>query len=209
MKKNSKSEYKITSPITLFQSEDGKTKLQVRIEDETVWLSQKLIADLYQVTVPTVNEHLAGIYDEGELPPEATIRKFRIVQREGQREVERLVDHYNLEAILAVGYRVRSQRGTQFRKWATTQLNEFLVKGFVLDDERLKDGRSIGKSYFQELIERIRDIRTSERQFYQKITDIYATSIDYDAHSLVTEEFYALRLKINFTGPFMGIQRLN
>jgi hypothetical protein len=177
--------------ITLFQSEDGKTKLQVRIEDETVWLSQKLIADLYQVSVPTVNEHLAGIYDEGELAPEATIRKFRIVQREGQRDVERLVDHYNLEAILSVGYRVRSARGTQFRKWATTQLNEFLVKGFVLDDERLKDGRSISKSYFQELIDRIRDIRTSERQFYQKITDIYATSIDYDPKSEVTDEFYA------------------
>jgi len=177
--------------ITLFQSEDGKTKLQVRIEDETVWLSQKLIADLYQVSVPTVNEHLAGIYDEDELAPEATIRKFRIVQREGQRDVERLVDHYNLEAILSVGYRVRSARGTQFRKWATTQLNEFLVKGFVLDDERLKDGRSISKSYFQELIERVRDIRTSERQFYQKITDIYATSIDYDPKSEVTDEFYA------------------
>ena len=187
MKKN----LKIESAITLFQSEDGKTKLQVRIEDETVWLSQKLIADLYQVSVPTVNEHLAGIYDEAELAPEATIRKFRIVQREGTREVERLVDHYNLEAILSVGYRVRSARGTQFRKWATAQLNEFLVKGFVLDDERLKDGRSLGKSYFQELIERIRDIRSSERQFYQKITDIYATRIDYDPKSAVTEEFYA------------------
>jgi hypothetical protein len=187
MKKN----LKIESAITLFQSEDGKTKLQVRMEDETVWLSQKLIADLYQVSVPTVNEHLAGIYDEAELAPEATIRKFRIVQREGTREVERLVDHYNLEAILAVGFRVRSTRGTQFRKWATSQLNEFLVKGFILDDERLKDGRSIGKNYFQELIERIRDIRSSERQFYQKITDIYATSIDYDSRSEVTEAFYA------------------
>jgi len=190
MKKN-KSDNKFVNAVTLFQSEDGTTKLQVRIENETVWLSQKLIADLYQVSVKTINEHLINIYDENELVPEATIRKFRIVQREGAREVERLVDHYNLEAILAVGYRVRSQRGTQFRKWATAQLNEFLVKGFVLDDERLKDGRSIGKNYFQELIERIRDIRTSERQFYQKITDIYATSIDYDPKSLVTEEFYA------------------
>jgi hypothetical protein len=134
---------------------------------------------------------LINIYGENEVAPEATIRKFRIVQHEGAREVERLVDHYNLEAILAVGYRVRSARGTQFRKWATTQLNEFLVKGFVLDDERLKNGRSISKSYFQELIERIRDIRSSERQFYQKITDIYATSIDYDSKSEVTEEFYA------------------
>jgi hypothetical protein len=182
---------KMSSQITLFQSEDGKAKLQVRIEDETVWLTQKMISDLYQVSVKTINEHLINIYNENELVPEATIRKFRIVQREGEREVERLVDHYNLEAILAVGYRVRSQSGTQFRKWATAQLNEFLVKGFVLDDERLKDGRTIGRSYFQELIERIRDIRSSERQFYQKITDIYATSIDYDPKSEVTEEFYA------------------
>jgi hypothetical protein len=187
MKKYPKSE----SAITLFQSEDGKTKFQVRMEDESVWLSQKLISDLYQVSVKTISEHLVNIYDENELVPEATIRKFRIVQHEGSREVERLVDHYNLEAILAVGYRVRSSRGTQFRKWATSQLNEFLVKGFILDDERLKDGRSIGKNYFQELIERIRDIRSSERQFYQKITDIYATSIDYDSRSEVTEAFYA------------------
>ncbi len=182
---------KLSSEIILFQADDGKTKIQVRMEEETVWLSQKLIADLYQVTSPTVNEHLSNLYDEGELQPEATIRKFRIVQREGSREVERLVDHYNLEAIISVGYRVRSHRGTQFRKWATAQLNEFLVKGFVLDDERLKQGRKWDKNYFEELINRIRDIRTSERQFYQKITDIYATSIDYDPNTEITKEFYA------------------
>ena len=177
--------------IVLFQDAEGHAQIQVRIEGQTVWLPQRGIADLYQVTVPTVNEHLAHIYDEGELSPEATIRKFRIVQTEGSRKVERLVDHYNLEAILAVGYRVRSTRGTQFRQWATNQLQELLIKGFVLDDERLKEGRSLGQDYFDELLERIRGIRASERRFYQKITDIYATSIDYDSRAALTQEFYA------------------
>lgn len=143
-----------------------------------------------KVSVPTVNEHLANIYDERELTPEATIRKFRIVQIEGSRQVERLVDHYSLDAILAVGYRVRSPRGTQFRQWATAQLRELLVKGFVLDDDRLKEGRFLGHDYFDELLARIRDIRASERRFYQKITDIYATSIDYDPNVKITQDFY-------------------
>lgn len=177
--------------IVLFQSVDGQTKIQVRVEDQTVWLPQRGLADLYQVSVPTVNEHLANIYDERELIPERTIRKFRIVQLEGKRKVERLVDYYNLEAILSVGYRVRSVRGTQFRQWATTQLKELLVKGFVLDDNRLKEGRSIGQDYFDELLARIRDIRSSERRFYQKITDIYAVSIDYDSQASVTQDFYS------------------
>ncbi len=177
--------------IILFQSIDGHTKIQVRFEEKSVWLSQKNIAELYQVSVPSVNEHLTHIFEEGELAPEATIRKFRIVQIEGKREVARVVDHYNLEAIIAVGYRVRSSRGTQFRQWATAQLQELLVKGFVMDDDRLKDGKSIGHDYFDELLLRIRDIRASERRFYQKITDIYATSIDYDGRAEVTQEFYA------------------
>ena len=180
-----------TGEIVLFQSEDGQTKIQVRVEGQTVWLPQRLIAELFQVSVKTVNEHIVNIYDEGELQPEATIRKFRIVQTEGKRRVERLVDHYSLDTILAVGYRVRSQRGTQFRQWATKQLRELLVKGFVLDDERLKDGRSLGQDYFDELLSRIRDIRASERRFYQKITDIYATSVDYDPKAEVTQAFYA------------------
>ncbi len=149
------------------------------------------MADLYQVSVKTINEHIVNIYDEAELSPDATIRKFRIVQTEGKREVTRIVDHYNLEAILAVGYRVRSQRGTQFRQWATACLQEFLVKGFVMDDERLKEGKSIGQDYFDELLLRIRDIRSSERRFYQKITDIYSTSIDYDPKADITQTFYA------------------
>lgn len=176
----------------LYASDDGRVRLSVRVQDGTVWLPQRLIAELFQVSVKTANEHLGNIYDEGELAPEATIRKFRIVQTEGDREVSRLVDHYNLDAILAVGYRVRSLRGTQFRQWATAQLRELLVKGFVLDDERLKAGDSQIGEYFDELLARIRDIRASERRFYQKITDIYATSIDYDKDAPITKDFFAV-----------------
>lgn len=170
---------------------DGATRLQVRLEGRTVWLTQRLLAELYQVSVKTVNEHLVNIYGEGELEREATIRSFRIVQREGARDVTRSVEHYSLDAILAVGYRVRSARGTAFRQWATAQLSGLLVKGFVLDDERLKQGRTIGGDYFDELLARIRDIRASERLFYQKITDIYATSIDYDPTHPVSQSFFA------------------
>jgi len=170
---------------------DGSTRLQVRLEGRTVWLSQRLIAELYQVSVKTVNEHLVNIYAEGELDREATIRSFRRVRREGSRDVARFIDHYNLDAILAVGYRVRSARGTAFRQWATARLSELLVKGFTLDDERLKEGRTLGADYFDELLERIRDIRASERMFYQKITDIYATSIDYDPTHPISQTFFA------------------
>jgi len=175
----------------LYTSDDGLVRLSVRVQDGTVWLAQRLIAELFGVSVKTANEHLVNIYDEGELEPEATIRKFRIVQQEGDREVSRLVDHYNLDAILAVGYRVRSIQGTQFRQWATIQLRELLVKGFVLDDEKLKGGETAFGDYFEELLARIRDIRASERRFYQKITDIYATSIDYDAKAEITLTFFA------------------
>lgn len=136
--------------------QDGSLSLNVRLDGQTVWLTQKLIAELYQVTVPTVNEHLRNVFDDRELGAEATIRKFRIVQIEGGRQVSREVEHYNLEAILAVGYRVRSPRGTQFRQWATSRLSELLVKGFTLDDERIKAGQSIGADYFDELLSRIR-----------------------------------------------------
>jgi len=169
---------------------DGSLNLQVRLDGQTVWLTQRLIAELFQVTVPTVNEHLRNICGEGELDAGATIRKFRIVQTEGGRRVSRDVEHYNLDMILAVGYRVRSPRGTQFRQWATAQLRELLVKGFVLDDERIKAGRTMGQDYFDELLARIRDIRSSERLFYQKITDIYATSIDYDPSAEMTQRFF-------------------
>ncbi len=138
----------------------------------------------------TINEHIQNIFEEGELDPGATIRKFRIVQAEGKREVSRFVDHYNLDVILAVGYRVRSHRGTQFRRWATERLREYVVKGFVLDDERLKEGRSLGADYFDELLERIREIRASEKRFYQKIRDLYALAVDYDPSTAGTKEFF-------------------
>ncbi|WP_201763844.1 virulence RhuM family protein [Methanosphaerula palustris] len=178
------------SEFLLYQTEGGETRVQVSLFEGTVWLTQRLIAELYQKSIKTINEHIKNIYEERELDPQATIRKFRIVQLEGDRQVERLVDFYNLDMILAVGYRVRSHRGTQFRQWATKQLREYVVKGFVLDDERLKEAGGIGRDYFDELLERIRDIRASERRFYQKITDIYATSVDYDPKDPMTLEFF-------------------
>ena len=179
--------------------QDGASHLQVRLEGRTVWLSQRLIAELFQISVPTVNEHLTGIYADGELARPATIRSFRIVQTEGSRQVTRAIDHYSLDAILAVGYRVRSARGTTFRQWATARLSELLVKGFTMDDERLKEGRSVGDDYFDELLERIRAIRASERMFYQKITDIYASSIDYDATHPLSQTFFAtVQNKLHF-----------
>jgi len=170
---------------------DGDLKLRVWLAGRTVWLTQRLIAELFNVTVPTVNEHLKSIYEDGEQDSHSTIRKFRIVQSEGSRQVSRSIDHYSLEAIMAVGYRVRSNRGTAFRQWATERLSELLIKGFTLDDERIKAGRTLGNDYFDELLERIRDIRASERLFYQKITDIYATSIDYDSSAEITQDFFA------------------
>ena len=179
--------------------QDGATHLQVRLEGRSVWLSQRLIAELFQVSVKTANEHLVNIYSEQELDPAATVRSFRIVQTEGSRQISRAIDHYSLDAILAVGYRVRSARGTAFRQWATARLSELLVKGFTLDDERLKEGRSLGTDYFDELLERIRAIRASERMFYQKITDIYATSIDYNAAHPLSQTFFAtVQNKLHF-----------
>jgi hypothetical protein len=143
--------------LLLYQTDDGRTRVECRFVDNTIWLTQALIGELFQITVPTVNEHLKGIYSEGELASEATIRKFRIVRQEGARQVSREIEHYNLEAILAVGYRVRSPRGTQFRQWATARLQEYLVKGFVMDDERLKNPPGPGvPDYFDEMLERIR-----------------------------------------------------
>jgi hypothetical protein len=179
-----------SSELVFYQGEDGRSRIQVRLDEGTVWLSQRLLAELFQKDVRTINEHIQNIYEEGELEPEATIRKFRIVQVEGKKQVSRLIDHHNLELVLAVGYRVRSHRGTQFRRWATERLREYLAKGFVLDDERLKEGRSLGTDYFDELLERIREIRASEKRFYQKIRDLYALAVDYDASTAETKEFF-------------------
>ncbi|AZG71749.1 virulence RhuM family protein [Shewanella livingstonensis] len=173
----------------LFQTDEGQTQVECRFETETLWLTQNLIAELYQKTVPTINEHLSNIYSEGELEQNATIRNFRIVQIEGAREVARDVTHYNLEAILAVGYRVRSKQGMLFRQWATKTLQEYLTKGFVMDDERLKNPDNM--QYFDELLNRIRDIRSSEKIFWRKVCDIYATSIDYDGKAQTSVDFFA------------------
>ena len=177
--------------ILLYQTEDGRTRIECRFEDETLWLSQALIASLFQVAVPTVNEHLKGIYADGELQPGATVRKFRIVRREGARQVSREIEHYSLEAILAVGFRVRSHRGTQFRQWASARLQEYLRKGFVMDDERLKNPPGPGvPDYFDELLERIRDIRASEQRMYLKVREIVALAADYQPDAAETQQFF-------------------
>ena len=188
------------STIVLFQTPDGKTRVQCRFEHESLWLTQRLIAELFQVSVPTVNEHLAGVFADGEVDPGATLRKFRIVQTEGQRQVAREVEHYSLPAILAVGFRVRSPRGTQFRQWATALLDEYLVKGFAMDDARLRDPPGPGvPDYFDELLERIRDIRASERRVYLRVRDILALAADYAPTEARTQEvFQIVQNKLHF-----------
>ena len=185
--------------ILIYQLEDGKTKVDVRLENETVWMTQKAIAELYQTTPQNITLHIKNIYEEGELEENSTCKNYLQVQTEGNRTVQRNSRHYNLEMIIAIGYRVRSSRGTQFRRWATERLNEYLVKGFTMDDERLKGMRNIGDDYFDELLERIRDIRASEKRFYKKITDIYALSIDYDGKSEEAKKFFAtVQNKLHF-----------
>ena len=177
--------------ILLYTTPDGAVRVDVLFEDETFWLTQKKMAELFGIGLQTINHHLQEIYKSNELNEMATIRKFRIVQPEGTRQVSREVEFYNLDAIIAVGYRVNSRQATQFRIWATQVLREFLVKGFVLDDERLKQGQRFGKDYFDELLERIRSIRASERRFYLKITDIYEQcSIDYNRDAEITQTFF-------------------
>ena len=193
------------SSLILYQTEDGQTRIEVRLENESVWLSQKLMADLFQKDIRTINEHIQNIYIEAELKPESTIRKFRIVQMEGTREVARTIDFYNLDVIISVGYRVSSHRGTQFRMWATGRLKEYLIKGFTLDDEKLKQAG--GNNYFDELLARIRDIRSSEKVFWRKVLDIYSTSIDYDPH-IETSNFFLQWSKIKCIGLPMEIQLL-
>jgi hypothetical protein len=168
------------SQFLIYRDDTGAVKLDVRVEDETVWLSQQSLAELFQVALSTINEHIQNIYDEGELEERATERTFVMSRLEGARTVNRPVLHYNLDMIISVGYRVKSRIATRFRIWATQQLRELIVKGFVLDDERLKEGRSLGRDYFAELLQRIRDIRASEKRFYQQLRDLFALSIDYD-----------------------------
>ncbi len=177
----------------LYTTPEGQVKVEIFIRKESVWLTQKRMAELFGVDTSTINEHLKNIYQTGELAQEATIGKYPIVQKEGKREVKREVHFYNLDAILSVGYRVNSRQATQFRIWATQILKEYIIKGFAMDDERLKNGRFFGQDYFKELLERVRSIRTSERRIYQQITDIFAEcSIDYDPASDITKTFYAM-----------------
>ena len=170
---------------------DQQDSIEMRYEDESIWLTQKMMATLYDVDVRTISEHIKKIYTDSELEQNSTIRKFRIVQTEGPRQVSREVAHYNLQMIIAVGFKVNNERAVQFRKWANGIVKDYTIKGWVMDDERLKRGTYLAEKYFDEQLERIREIRASERKFYQKITDLYATAIDYDRNSATTRSFYA------------------
>ncbi|MCP5100216.1 MAG: virulence RhuM family protein [Chloroflexi bacterium] len=177
------------SEIILYQTEDGQTKLEVRLQDETVWLTQQQLASLLQTSKQNISLHIQNIYEEGELEPEATVKKFLTVRTEGSRQVKRTLDYYNLDMIISVGYRVKSHVATRFRQWATQRLREYIVKGFTLDDERLKQAGQ--GNYFDELLARIRDIRSSEKMFWRKVLDIYATSIDYNPQANTSRQFFA------------------
>ena len=170
---------------------EQQDSIEMRYEDENIWLTQKMMAALYDVTAPTINEHIKKVFADSELQPEATIRKFRIVQSEGARQVSREVNHYSLQMIIAVGFKVNSERAVQFRKWVNQIAKEYTIKGWVMDDERLKRGTYLTDKYFEEQLERVLEIRASERLFYQKITDLYATAVDYDKTAASTRRFYA------------------
>lgn len=188
-----------TAEFLIFTGQSGENSIEVRVAEESVWLTQKLMGILFNVSVKTINEHLTNLFNQKEITREATIRNFRIVQKEGSREVERAIEFYNLEAIIAVGFRVNSNRAIQFRQWAIGVLKDFSLRGYVLDKERLKNGSFFNKAYFDILLEEIREIRASERRFYQKITDIYATAMDYDSKAEITQTFFAeVQNKLHF-----------
>ena len=170
---------------------DQQDSVEMRYEDENIWLTQKMMATLYDVSVAAINQHIKKVYDDSELEPESTIKKYLIVQNEGARQVQRETNHYNLQMIIAVGFKVNNERAVQFRKWANSIVKDYTIKGWVMDDERLKRGTYLTEKYFDEQLERIREIRASKRKFYQKITDLYATAIDYDKNSATTKRFYA------------------
>lgn len=180
-----------TAEFLVFTQHTGDKSIEVRYEDETIWLSQRMMGELFDVDVRTINEHLQNIFNSNEIDKTSTIRKYRIVQTEGKRQVERNVDFYNLDGIISVGYRVNSVRATQFRQWATKVLKQFAIRGYVIDKKRLENGTFLGEDYFEHLLSEIREIRLSERRFYQKLTDIYATSIDYNKDAPTTKTFFA------------------
>jgi hypothetical protein len=216
---------KPASELILYQTEDGRTRIQCQFEDQTLWLTQAQMAELFQTTPQNITIHLKAVFEEGELVEETTCKDCLQVRQEGNREVKRNLRHYNLDAILTVGYRVRSHRGTQFRQWATARLSEYLVKGFTMDDERLSNPPGPGQTdYFDELLERVRAIRASERRFYLKVLDIYATSIDYQPNTELSQQFFAavqnkmhwaahghtaaevIAERVDGTKPFMGMK---
>jgi len=193
-----------TAEFLVFTKQAGDKSIEVRYEDETIWLSQRMMAELFDVDVRTINEHLQNLFSSNELDKTSTIRNFRIVQTEGTRQVERNVDFYNLDAIISVGYRVNSVRATQFRQWATQVLKQFAIRGYVIDKKRLENGAYLGEDYYEHLLSEIREIRLSERLFYQKLTDIYATSVDYNEDAPTTKTFFA-KVQTNFILQCMGI----
>jgi hypothetical protein len=198
--------------ILVYQSDDGRVKLDVRLQDETVWLTQQLLSDLFQTTVPNISMHIRNIYEEGELTPESTIKKFLTVRREGDRDVRRELDFYNLDMIISVGYRVKSRIATRFRIWATQRLKEYIIKGFVMDDERLKNPPVKGSAvpdYFDEMLTRIRDIRASERRMYLRVREIFAMAADYEpSWSETTKFFSVIQNKLHFAATGMTAAEL-
>jgi len=188
-----------TAEFLIFTGQAGEQSIEARYEDETVWLTQQLMAELFQSSKQNISHHIKSIYEEGELQPEATVKKYLTVRQEGKRQVKRELEYYNLDMIISVGYRVNSVRATQFRQWATQVLREFAIKGYVLDKKRMENGTFLGEDYFERLLEEIREIRLSERRFYQKITDIYATSVDYNKDAPTTKAFFAkVQNKLHF-----------
>jgi hypothetical protein len=213
------------TPFVMYQTQDGQTKIEVRLDEQSVWLSQAQMVDLFQSSKSNISEHLSNVFTEGELEELATVRDFRTVQMEGTREVERSITHYNLDVIIAVGYRVKSHRGTQFRIWATQLLREYIIKGFTMNDALLKEAG--GGLYWQELLQRIRDIRSSEKVFYRQILDVFSTSVDYNPHTEESLKFFKMvQNKMHFAAhghtaaevlferanskqPFMGLTTFN
>lgn len=201
--------------ILIYQTEKGETKVDVFFNEDTIWMTQRSMCELYQVSKSSISEHIKNIYVDKELEPDSTVRKFRTVQSEGSRQVSRELDYYNLDMILAVGYRVRSTVGTHFRNWASSVLSEYMKKGFALNDERLKNPKKFGADYFDELLERIRDIRASEKRVYLKVRDIFATSIDYDPKSEQADKFFkTVQNKLHYsvhghTAPELIVERAN
>ena len=199
-----------TAEFLIFEKQAHADSIEVRYEDETLWLTQKMMAQLFDVESNTITYHLKEVFDSGELERQTTTRKFRVVQTEGSRQVTRNIDHYNLDAVISVGYRVNSIRATQFRRWATQVLAQYAKTGYVIDRKRMENGAFLDEDYFERLLEEIREIRLSERRFYQKVTDLYATAVDYDKNAPTTKLFFArVQNKMHMPCPTKRRQKLS